>query len=363
MQVEFDHQIYSRQRRGGVSRLFVEVARQFLLRPDFYVVPSFSFLLSRNDYLAKLPGHTVRHVAQGTPLDHRRICGAVNSVWSMRPRGHPVGLFHLTYYNRNRLRAARGRPIVSTVYDMIPEMHQELSMNRSAHEHKLAVLRASDLILCISETVRDDLDAVIGNLRAEVRAVPLGAHRLDEEAALHNGSRRSDLILYVGARTGYKRFPILMDAVSRLGDSQLEVFCVGGGLFTPSEQAAINNLPSGISFTQRDLSDQELQAAYSLATVFVSTSVAEGFGLPAVEAMGAGCPVVLTDIQIYRETGGPNLARVPAGDAGALSETLLGILSDDGRRATLARRGWERAAEYSWRSTAEKTSAAYHSLA
>ncbi|HEY2427864.1 MAG TPA: glycosyltransferase, partial [Acidimicrobiales bacterium] len=95
------------------------------------------------------------------------------------------------------------------------------------------------------------------------------------------------------------------------------------------------------------------------ATVVCHPSVAEGFGIPFLEGMGYGAPVVAADIPPVREIGAGAAELVPPSDPGALAEALSALLADETARQDLARRGYARAQTYTWEAMADRVVDAY----
>jgi glycosyltransferase involved in cell wall biosynthesis len=108
--------------------------------------------------------------------------------------------------------------------------------------------------------------------------------------------------------------------------------------------------------------DADLAALYSGARGFVYPSLYEGFGLPVLEAMQCGTPVITSDSSSLPEVVGDTSLLVPPTDADALSDALLRLVTDDGLVADLGRRGLERSALFSWDRTAEETVRAYAAM-
>ena len=118
------------------------------------------------------------------------------------------------------------------------------------------------------------------------------------------------------------------------------------------------HLAPGVRFAGH-VTDAQLAELYRGAAVVCVPSRAEGFGLPLLEAMAAGAPVVASDLPALREVGGDAVRFVPPGDAGALATEVQAVLADDRLRAVMVAAGRARAATYRWSNVALATIAAY----
>jgi glycosyltransferase involved in cell wall biosynthesis len=357
LEVVYDAQIFYRQRRGGASRLFVELIREFLLDPDLGIHPTVEIRINRNLYLSELPIGHFWTIPEGHVLDRDQLVGFANRLPFRRVNRGPV-IEHFTYHERLPNPRRSDAPTVVTLLDMIPELHSN-EVGHESHRNKTACLQQTDLVICISETVKDDLLCCVENISGHIRVCPLGVRPVTEER-LFDQSRRG--ILYVGARSHYKRFGVLVDALLDSDFEDLELLCVGGGTFTSAERSLLARLPSSITITQEDVTDDRLSELYRSSAVLVSTSMAEGFGLPALEAMAAGCPVILSDIAVYREVAGSAARYFNVDDAKGLSAQLSELLNHAELRQELGSLGWQRSQLFTWRKMAERTARAYQLL-
>jgi len=110
------------------------------------------------------------------------------------------------------------------------------------------------------------------------------------------------------------------------------------------------------------LEDGDLRALYSSCTVFVYPSLYEGFGLPPLEAMACGAPVIASNIATFQETLGSAAHLVDPNDVDAIARSIVEILEDEGRRRALSRRGLEHAGKFSWERTAHLTLEVYRDV-
>jgi glycosyltransferase involved in cell wall biosynthesis len=136
----------------------------------------------------------------------------------------------------------------------------------------------------------------------------------------------------------------------------------GWGGVEPVDMARELGLPDGSVRVLGGLSDEDLAAVLSTALVAVVPSRAEGFGLPVVEAMAAGVPVVTSDAPALVEVGGEATRVTPVGDARALADTLQQLAADPAEQAAMRQAGLERAAHFSWDAVADRLWGLYTQL-
>lgn len=166
--------------------------------------------------------------------------------------------------------------------------------------------------------------------------------------------------LFVGETEGRKDLSTLLHAMARLPEAlRREVSLVIAGRLASSI-----NIPGGIQVEfAGEIDDERLAALYAGAAVFAFPSRYEGFGLPVLEAMAYGAPVVASDSSSVPEAGGDASLYFPAGDADACAAAIERILTDSALAATLGARGRARAAEMTWERCATETLAVFERVA
>jgi glycosyltransferase involved in cell wall biosynthesis len=359
VRVTYDDQIFVSQRRGGISRYFSELIDQFSTREDFGVEPLLDFRFTANEHLLGVPGTGVRSSPLPARLDKARLLRQVNRYTSRR---RPAEILHHTYYMRDALSRSTPRR-VCTVYDMIPELFPENFPQGNPHQAKRAVVDACDAVICISDTTRRDLVRIYGPIDKPVIVTPLAVG-----ADFHLASRPPPprpqvrpYVLFVGQRGTYKNFTVLARAFRDIAHEfpRLDLLCVGGGPFTADEAAGLGELLVSGRVRQTHVPDAALPNIYRDARCFVFPSRYEGFGLPALEAMAAGCPVIVADNDCLAEVVADAAVRFDADDFEALAE-LLRVAADDGPWSTALReKGRSRARAFTWEATALATAEVY----
>jgi len=190
--------------------------------------------------------------------------------------------------------------------------------------------------------------------------VPLG---VAEEFFPSGGREEGNYLLHVGSCISRKRIDFLLEIFARIHFNHPEVRLIqAGGTFSEAQLHQIKHLGIGKAIEQRrELSRESLARLYRGAKCLLVTSEAEGFGLPVIEALSCGCPVVASDIPALREAGGEDAQYCPILETGVWVKTiaenldcgLVEIRND--RRANISER-------YSWQLHAKTISEVYSSF-
>jgi glycosyltransferase involved in cell wall biosynthesis len=270
---------------------------------------------------------------------------------------------HHTYYGARFLGAPAGVRQVTTVYDMIPELFAGTDSFTGSHLAKRQYVEACELVICISESTRQDMVSVYGDIARNVRVIPLAVRPGFGPHHEPLPGLPREYLLYVGARKGYKDFTLLPEALEALRAEGFDVpLVVVGKPFTTEEREDLERRGLSSSVLNLQLSDDQLKRAYAHCSVLVQTSRYEGFGLTPLEGMASGTVVVVARASSMPEVGGDVAQYFSPGDAADLARVLAATLADEKFRVALAKRGPARAATFTTREMARGTAAAYASL-
>lgn len=341
--------------------MFVEIARYL---PDAGLAPRIFAPFHINEYLAELPASAFpiapRIVTSRYPLAAaRRMPVAVTRAMARIDRAKVV---HETYYPASTP-APRGVPVVTTMYDMMHELDPSFRGDPVIGWKAQAIARA-DWITCISEHTRQDLIGLFPAAASKSSVVPLAGSLPDASASPRPQDR--PYLLYVGERSrDYKNFRSLLEGyrtTPRLMQD-FDLICSGGGPFRDRELEMIVESGLGDRVRQVATSNAELAALYAHAACFVYPSTYEGFGIPPLEAMGAGCPVVALARASMPEVCGEAVCYAEGPEPDALAHAVLKVAEDSAYADTLRVAGRERAAMFSWQRCAAQTAEVYRRLA
>lgn len=280
-----------------------------------------------------------------------------------------------------------GKPYILTVLDLIPIVLADLYAAevpgwrfRFARFLELRAIKNASLILAISRHTARDLERVLSIPAERIRVTPLGvdesffspvSESMKEQAWNRVGVQRgTSCLLYVGGIDPRKNISALLSVLEELSFARAQrskevphlIFAgrIEGDRGYPGLCAEIRR--RGLSEQVHLLGyvpDDVLRALYQIAAVFVFPSLYEGFGLPPLEAMAAGLPVVSSNASSLPDVLGDVGIGVAPDDTVRWVEELLSLLDDDDRRRRLSHAGVQQARQFSWSRTGETTLAAY----
>jgi glycosyltransferase involved in cell wall biosynthesis len=289
-------------------------------------------------------------------------------------REERADLFHAANF------AVPGRtccPCVVTIHDLIyfraPGAFEPLYERYLKLTIPAAVRRARHIITDSAAT-RDDLLESVSPDPSRVSVVHLGVgdeYRVHSDAGeLERARQRLRLprrfVLHVGAIERRKKIGTLLAATAPLLSARLidEVVLAGeeghgaGDVRRTAVELGIQNRVRYLGYVPQDL----LPVLYSLSQVLCLASVYEGFGMPVLEAMACGTPVVTSDVSSLPEVAGDAALTVPPGNVDELRQALERLLTDSGLRSEMTRRGLARARAFSWERTAAGHLAVYRQV-
>jgi glycosyltransferase involved in cell wall biosynthesis len=362
LRVVYDHRIFATQAYGGISRYFSDLIPRVAATPGVEACVFMGLHINRYGLdrdrarFAKFWG--LRRPA--IPKTHAAAVAASDWLFArVVPRWRPR-VYHATHYSRLApRRLGPGVARVVTVHDFIVErFYNEPGVIRET-------IRGVDGLICVSEHTRRDLIEVLGQPAAKVRVVHHGNSLSGVTPGARPGGVDGPYLLFVGARHAYKNFGVLLRAYAaspRLR-ADCRVVCFGGGPLSGEEQSLAASL--GVGHRVHVVppgTDQALAGAYAHAAALVYPSTYEGFGLPLLEAMSQGCPVVASRATCLPEVGGDAALYFDPADPDDLRGQIESVVYDDALAADLRRRGRARDAQFSWERCARETVDFYRTL-
>ena len=374
--VAFDREVFLWQTSGGVSRYFSNLIGQFAINRELNTDPVLLFRATVNRHLADLAIDGVRvlpfadvpaaavKAARHQPSARLREL-TLSALGGSCARGM-YDIVHLTHFQPRERDTQSGVRLAVTVHDMIPEMRPSDWHGRHPHPRKKELVLSADLVFCVSSATADSLNELYGRIPGKVVTAPHGVNHsiFQPQSSPLPSQLGRPYVLYVGSRSRYKNFGVLLSALSilRKEGRDLGLVLVGGGVLRRAERRSIAGLLSAGEFRHCFPSDQELSILYNSSTVFCFPSLQEGFGLPILEAMACGCPTVVSDIPVFHEVGGDAAEYFDPYSAESLANKLSEVLRDSERRKNLRAKGLRRAACFTWHNTAKLVCEAYESI-
>lgn len=336
-----DHQIFQNQIYGGISRIFIELFKNL---PTNYEIAN---CIHKNQYLRKLRFRG--YIGRVSAFFQNKLISLNEKMVIDQFCGGGYSLVHATYYDCDYLIEAK-IPYTVHVYDLIAYKHG------NDHFRKLfarAVLNSIGVV-CISDYTKKELLAQFPIKNKHVAVVHLASGLGDFNNNQNNiSSEISEQITigYTGVRSDHKNFKVLIElAQVSVFKDRLRIYCFGGGRFTKSERKIFNQ--ARVQVKRFRGSDKNLKVFYQNIDVFIYPSLEEGFGIPPLEAMSQGVPVIASNRSSIPEVCGNGALYFEPQDARSLISALQRLEVSE-YRSEMINRGYAQNKFYTWHKTCD----------
>jgi len=360
MKILLDPQIFYKQSFGGISRLFTELLSRYkafgdditiecplpfhqnihlmdkgLLKPTFF-----------NKFLVDSKFRGVERL--------RRIFLSYQQQTIARLKSKKTTIFIPTFYDDYYVDFLIGKKLVLTVHDMTSERYPDFFKDVSqVGIHKKTLMERADRIVVVSNNTKKDILFYYPHIEEEkIRVIHLSQSiDTDKIKKLENVPKK--YILFVGNRYHYKNYSFFIAAISQLLQNTADLFvvCAGGGEFEEAEKKQLSELGLSDQVLQYDFTDDELGSYYANAQLFVFPSLYEGFGIPVLEAMTCGCPIVLSNQSSFPEVAGDAGIFFEIGNSQDLLTKVETVLNNPDFRQKYIDAGLQRSKMFSWDKT------------
>ncbi len=366
MDILFDHQIFTNQEFGGISRYFFELIKRF--ENDSTHNCDVGLKFTNNAYLNKNTYSGLSSFYPNTSIyKKQRIMNFLNKkICNTKLSRGSFDVFHPTYYDPYFLKLIGKKPFVITVLDMIHERFEDkyeaLRGDTSIYQYKKEMIDNASKIIAISQTTKNDIIEIYGVEPSNIDVVYLGNSLVKN---IHNTEIISEpYLLFVGNRGMYKNFELFVESIQvLLIQDDIRVICAGGGNFNETELNFLKDLglEKYVKHYRID-SDITLSNLYSNAICFVFPSLYEGFGIPVLESFACGCPVVLSNRGSLPEVGGDAAEYFDPEDMTSIEVAISNVIQNEKLRSELRTKGYARLKQFSWDTTFSETLNVYSSL-
>ncbi len=347
--IYFDGIIFSLQDAGGISVYFHELLKRAASHDD-----------TRNSYLAYYNENFISSITDYN-IRSARLPSRIFERYRSMDIDYPKNLqvFHSSYYRVCTPPKAKLANVV-TVHDFVYEKFVN-GPKRAIHSlQKYNAINHADAIICVSSHTKSDLLHFLPHIPEErIYVIPNSA----SEKFYYMENKRDHTqneVLYIGLRAKHKNFETAVKSVSKLKDCRLTV--VGGGELNSCERRLLSNYLKERFEHKHFVSTENLNRLYNRALCLLYPSNYEGFGIPLLEAMAAGCPVICSDKASIPEIVGDAAIKISGNNPAEYCEALGTLTKRDSLYSNLVQKGLLQAKKFSWDSTFEKTCDVYRKV-
>lgn len=363
MRILLDPQIFNDQKYGGISRYYTEIFSRLNQQKGIDI--ELPILTADNVYLHNSQLFSERHkkalsllkMVNSLGISIRKVIRKKNVKKTQKAlQQQDFDVFIPTYYNPYFLESIGNKPFVLTVYDMIHELFSEyFSEDDTTRANKLVLMEKSAKIIAVSENTKKDILKLYPHLDAsKIEVIHHGSSiKIDKNIQLELPEK---YILFVGVRNSYKNFIFFINSIHQLlkNDPELQVVCAGGGDFNDEEKQLFHQLDIVNQVQFRNFKDNELGTYYQNALCFVFPSMYEGFGIPVLESMAAGCPIVLTNNSSFPEVAGEAGVFFELNNGDDLKNKIRSLIENENLRKEYSAKGYEQIKKFDWDNAAQQ---------
>jgi len=325
MKILFDSDIFNWQSYGGISRLFAHHIYQLRIQGH---TPVLSLLHTHNQYYHELFPNTSHQFLSDFHFKGKwhlfRLIHQLNTIYTKyHLYKNDFDVFHPTFYTHYNLTNIK-KPSVITIHDMVWEEYPHIRSHMiPSQKHKQRLAEAATHVIAVSETTKQGIAKHYSIPSEKITVIHLGG--------FHNWNidllKKQKWLIYIGNRSAYKNFCLLLSICKRLFYHlpEWKLYCLGGGELTHSEKNYMQEQGLNNHIFQVEVDELQLHDFYQKASVYISTSKLEGFGIPIIESLSAGCRLALTDIPIYREVAQDNAIYYNPDDADDMLNKIIAL--------------------------------------
>lgn len=372
MKILYDHTVFQFQRYGGISRYFYELITRLSTKEDVDINLFHGFHI--NEYA--LSEHKQNFDSYwGYKWKYKKPAAKYMALMFAIPnkilfdnymRSLDVNIYHPTYY-RNDLDKYDKSAIVLTVHDMIHELYPDQFIDsRFVIKAKKKSINTADQIICVSENTKKDLINMYDVSEDKIRVIYHGNSlpKSDEYLTCADLEKMYSItkpfLLYIGDRKrSYKNFTMLLETYSTMLSDRFDLVCFGGGDFNHNELKTIKSIRCSGKVIHLSGSDHLLASLYKNAFCFIYPSLYEGFGIPLLEAMGLGCPVIASNTSSIPEVVDKAALLFDPSSIDSLINVIKLLESNKSKREKLIDLGFKQEKKFSWDKTAYETFKVY----
>lgn len=380
MKVLYDHQAFTMQYFGGVSKCFCELISHFpdSVEAEIGIVQSNNVHLKQSGLCSKLQPVGMDSYKFGERYNFRgnyRLYCVMNKLFPSLPTTENINklksmellksgeydVFHPTFFDSYFLPFLNGKPFVLTVHDMMPEIFpQYFGRDNIQIKEKKKLVEKASAIIAVSKQTKNDLIDILNVPENKVKVIYHGGPQKDVIAG--DPIIKVPYFLYMGTRNAYKNFDRFVIAFSQVAECHKDLLLVcTGGDFNATEMRLLQKYGVEDRVVHLFASEKDVKNLYAFAKAFIYPSLYEGFGMPIIEANATGRVLLTSKITSIPEIAANTAHYINPYDVSSIRKGFQKLISDDKYREKLILRGIANAKRFTIKHITEEYENIYNS--